>query len=74
MNNPNKFVISDVLKGLVTIATINLEDYPFLEEYVEMLEKNETDEICFTENGKPIAYLSLTPEYKRMFSVNDDQY
>ncbi|MBQ9382872.1 MAG: hypothetical protein IJT87_01415 [Ruminiclostridium sp.] len=55
------------------MATIDLKDYPLLEEYVEMLEKNETDEICFTENGKPIAYLSLTPEYKRMLSENDDQ-
>lgn len=56
------------------MATIDLKDYPFLEEYIEMLEKNETEEICFTENGKPIAYLSLTPEYKRVLSENDDDY
>ena len=53
------------------MVTIDLDDYPFLEEYVEMLEKNETDEICFTENAKPIAYLSLTPEYKKTLWEND---
>lgn len=54
------------------MKTIDLKDYPFLEKYVDMLTSGETDEICFTEDNNPVAYMTLTPEYIREMSENDN--